>query len=83
LVGVTPVLLVVAGLLAVLAVTCIVGGAWGGQVLRPTATPPRPVILGLPVLFGVVVDGAGSGAAVGGRTGRVRRASSATFRRVI
>jgi hypothetical protein len=33
LVGVTPVPLVIAGLLAVLAVACIVGGAWGGQVL--------------------------------------------------
>jgi hypothetical protein len=60
------------------------GAAFGGRAeRRPTATPPRPVILGLPVLFGVVADGTGSGAAVGGRTGRVRRASSATFRRVI
>jgi hypothetical protein len=33
LVGVTPVPLVIAGLLAVLAVACIVGGAWGGEVL--------------------------------------------------
>jgi hypothetical protein len=33
LVGVTPVPLVIAGLLAVLAVACIVAGAWGGQVL--------------------------------------------------
>ena len=33
LVGVTPVPLVIAGLLAVLAVACIVGGAWGGQGL--------------------------------------------------
>ena len=33
LVGETPVPLVIAGLLAVLAVACIVAGAWGGQVL--------------------------------------------------
>ena len=33
LVGVTPVPLVIAGLLTVLAVACIVAGAWGGQVL--------------------------------------------------
>ena len=33
LVGETPVPLVIAGLLTVLAVACIVAGAWGGQVL--------------------------------------------------
>ena len=33
LVGVTPVPLVIAGLSAVLAIACIVGGAWGGQGL--------------------------------------------------
>jgi hypothetical protein len=39
LIGVTPVPLVVAGLLAVLAVACIVGGAWGGRSSSAVRSP--------------------------------------------
>ena len=65
----TPVPLVVAGLLAVLAVTCIVGGAWGGQVLTGRQESrrcqrERSGVAG--VLAGSAADG------VRDRSGRVR-----------
>ena len=79
LVGVTPVPLVIAGLLAVLAVACIVGGAWGGQGLdRPSGVPALPARARSGVA-GVLAGSAAHG--VRDRSGRVRAPGRSPHRR--